>query len=205
MKPMRQTASVIHGVISQGEVGAFCGEKGGHRTWALIEAALAVSTGSEWWHFRTTAQKVLHVNADLRESFLYERISRVAAAKGVSRLPTLDILSWRGKGDFSQMLQAIDERANDCGLIIIDSAAAGLTGTVEQFRDMAKRTGAAILFDWYASRPLSREPDCLLTLGRHDAEGIYTVCATRKAGTTSAFPLQWHYPAFQTAPLPALA
>ena len=67
-----------------------------HKTYTLLDMALAVATGAEWLGFKTNATPVLYINLELQGHAVARRLAQICGARGIQAPPTLHFLNLRG-------------------------------------------------------------------------------------------------------------
>ncbi len=166
---MEMPAELIHGVLHQGLKGVLASSSKAGKTWLLLDMALSVASGLPWIKFNTTKAKVLVVNFEIPEPFLFDRIRKLTSKKadlGKYDLSNLHLWTLRGfNSSFADLLQEISRtiRNEQYGLVIIDPVYKGLAGADEnkagdvatlcnQFEQLCVETGAALVYAHHFSK-----------------------------------------------------
>ena len=198
-------AELIHGILHQGSKLVLGGSSKSFKTWALLDMAISVATGSDWLGFPTSKTKVLYLNLEIQSRFMQKRIAWVRDAKGHERTPGLAIWNLRGHAaDIARLAPQIIAQAlrEGFGLIIIDpiykvggdrveNSAEGVADLVNHLERIAVQTGAAIVFGAHFSKGnqagkeamdrisgsgvFARDPDAILVFTAHEEAGAFTV------------------------------
>jgi hypothetical protein len=155
-------AVLISGLLHRGAKLLLGGGSKSYKSWALIDLAVSVASGSPFWGLATSASRVLYLNFEIVESFFRGRIMDVAKAKAVN-IPTmakgLDVWTLRGHAaDLALLVPHIVAQAagRDYGLIVLDPIYKCLAGRPEndagaisellnEVEKLAHRTGAAVV------------------------------------------------------------
>ena len=174
-----------------------------------IDLALAVSTGSPWLGFNTTAGKVLYVNLEIQAGFFRRRLLDVAQAGGLelsSRLDTWNLRGWAA--DYRVLIPKIRTRIRDQGhaLVIIDptykllgtadeNSATDISALLNMVENLAVTTGAAVVtpfvvrWDWPRfKRADTLDPTKLKRAGgrppKHTADMVLACLSNQRLTTT---------------------
>jgi len=199
---------LVRGLIHKGAKAVVGGGSKSYKTWVLVDLAISVATGTQWWGFETRAGKVLYVNFEIQEAFIKKRIEEILRAKGVEVPRDLFIWNLRGyAADFEKLIPKMISQIEGQGfsLIIIDpiykglgdndeNSAAGIGKLMNQIEKLAVKSQAAVVSGTHFSKGnqsrkesidrisgsgvFGRDPDTILTLTPHDSENSYTVDVT---------------------------
>ncbi len=152
---------IIRGVLHQGGKMILAGTSKSNKSWSLLDLAIAVSSGQEWWGHRTEKSRVAYLNFELAPWAMAERIRAVRAVRpecagGVERLHF-----WHLRGhnaDLTLLRPQLETELSrhEFGLIILDPAYkllgnrdensnGEIASLMNEFEALAKRTGAAIV------------------------------------------------------------
>ena len=152
---------IIRGVLHQGGKMILAGTSKSNKSWSLLDLAISVSSGQEWWGNRTEKARVAYLNFELAPWAMAERIRAVRAvrpecASGVERLHF-----WHLRGHNADLTvlrpQLETELArHEFGLIILDPAYkllgnrdensnGEIASLMNEFEALAQKTGAAII------------------------------------------------------------
>lgn len=196
---------IIEGMLHQGLKGVLGSSSKARKTWILLDLALSVATGTQWWGCNTTKGKVLYVNFEIPKAFLRQRIQKLCETKNITDLQNLEIWTLRGHStSFNVLVPRMLKTISSAGhvLIIIDPIYKGLAGKDEnsagdvselcnQLEKLAVQTGAAVLYAHHFSKgnqskkqpmdriggsgAFARDADTIITLTKHDKDDCYTV------------------------------
>lgn len=196
---------VIEGVLHKGCKAILGSSSKARKTWILIDLAISVNAGAQFWNWNTTQGRVLYINFEIMRPFMRSRIQTVCNAKDVHDVSNLDIWTLRGKAaPFSELLPFFRERiqADFYSLIVIDPVYKGLGGRDEnsagdiselcnEIEQIAVDSHAAIAFSAHYSKGnqsqkeaqdriggsgvFARDADSIITLTKHETEGAFTV------------------------------
>lgn len=117
---------LIHGILRQGHKMLLAGSSKAGKSFALMELAIAISTGGEWLGWRCEKGKVLYCNFELDEASARNRFNAICAYRGMDPCTACEnITDWNLRGynlsakDFSIRLFS---RARQLGFaaVIID-------------------------------------------------------------------------------------
>lgn len=222
---------IIKDVLHQGLKGVLGSGSKARKTWILLDAGISVASGTRFWKWETRKGRVLYINFEIPRAFIRSRIRRLCERKGVTDVSNLDVWTLRGHGTalwklLPSLLAKVE--AGKYALIIIDPIYKGLGGRDEnsagdiselcnELERMAEATGAAVLFAAHFSKGnqagkeaidriggsgvWGRDPDVIITLTKHNAEGAYTVDLTlRNLPEQPPFVVEWDFPFMKEAP-----
>ncbi len=171
--PTRQSiialpTEIISGVLHKGSVMINGGGAKTNKTFALMDMALSVASGSAWWDNQTVAGKVLYVDFELSEQFWKNLLDRIVQEKGITQeqLRNLDVWNLRGHAaDIDVLRDEILHRLSttNYSLIIVDpiykvlgdrdeNSAGDITSMMNVFEKMAVDSGAAIVLGHHFSK-----------------------------------------------------
>ena len=114
---------LIKGMLHQGSKMLISGGSKAHKTWALIDMAVSVHTGTPLWGLQTTQANVLYVNLELDRYFAQYRCKEIRRAKNIPNAKGLGIWNLRGYScDISELRKRLmpEILKGDYGLIIFD-------------------------------------------------------------------------------------
>jgi hypothetical protein len=95
--PPPTTDELIQGVLYRGGTMMLCGPSKAHKTYTLLEMALAVACGTNWLGFKTCVAPVLYVNLELQGHAVAKRLTQICSAKGIEAPHSLHFQNLRGK------------------------------------------------------------------------------------------------------------
>jgi hypothetical protein len=114
---------LIDGMLYQGGTMMMSGASKSMKTFTMLDAALAVTTGGAWLGFNCTPVPVVFVNLELQRFAMHSRAKSVAAARGIPMPANLHFLNLRGKlvdiDALEMNLTRLLEKTR-AGLVIID-------------------------------------------------------------------------------------
>lgn len=116
---------LVEGLIHRGSTMVYGGGSKTNKTFALMDLAVSVASGTPWWDLKTSQGKVLYMDFELRQSFFRDRLDKISDAKGVqiSALDEIDVWNLRGHAtDLSAITEEIIQRIKDTpyALIVLD-------------------------------------------------------------------------------------
>jgi hypothetical protein len=152
---------LIDGLLHQGCKMVLAGTSKSSKTWTLLEMALSVSTGQDWWGHKTAQSPVLYINFELPRWQMQDRLTALVAARpelaGWEDTTTL----WNLRGhaaDLTSLRPELEKSIADeeFGLIIVDPAYkllgdrdensnSDITSLMNEFERFSERTGAAVV------------------------------------------------------------
>jgi RecA-family ATPase len=87
-------------LLHQGSKMTIAGTSKSNKTWALMDLALSIATGSEWWGFKTYKSRVCYINLELQEGFFADRLKALCEHKNAYPEPGwFKILNRRGHAE----------------------------------------------------------------------------------------------------------
>jgi hypothetical protein len=152
---------LVHGLLHQGSKMVLAGTSKSSKTWTLLDMALSVSTGQDWWGHKTTQSPVLYINFELQEWNLFERVNSLVLARPELREFVRNFTVWNLRGhaaDLSTLRPELEKAMGDqrFGLIIVDPAYkllgdrdensnSDITSLMNEFERFSEHTGAAVV------------------------------------------------------------
>lgn len=116
-EPIPEPPEVIHGVLRAEQVGMMSAASKAGKSWMLLALANAVSSGLDWLAWKTTAGRVLYINAELSPYDLQQRLKHISATMGLPDISALlDV--WHLKGTrktIGELIPKIVERQQAVG------------------------------------------------------------------------------------------
>ncbi|MEY2480642.1 MAG: hypothetical protein QOI04_1569 [Verrucomicrobiota bacterium] len=162
-----EPTELVSGLLHKGSKMVIGGGSKSFKTWALLDLALSVASGTEWWGCGTTQGRVLYMNFEIQNFFFRKRFGEVLAAKGSNVSPGQFMYSGlRGKsanlGDLMPGIIATLKTA-DYSLIVIDpiykalgdrdeNKAGDIASLLNEIEKLAVETGAAAVFGHHYSK-----------------------------------------------------
>jgi len=196
---------IIRGVLHQGLKAVLGSNAKARKTWILLDAAISVATGTEFWKWHTVKGPVLYINFEIPRAFIRARIKRLCEVKGLGDVGNLDVWTLRGHAaPFWQLFPTLLDKikAGNYSLIIVDPIYKGLGGRNEndagdigelcnELEHLAVQTGAAVLYAAHFSKGnqaskeaidrisgsgvFGRDADSLIILTKHETPDAYAV------------------------------
>lgn len=198
--PPRPPELVSH-ILHQGSKLVIGGTSKGQKTWSLIDLAVSVATGSDFWGFPTKKAPVCYINFEIQEAFFWHRVERVCEAKGVE-LERGMFKAWnlRGHADGIERMRedmiSMLQRQN-FGLDIFDpiykalgdrdeNKAGDVASMLNELEKIAVRTQAAIAFGAHYSKGNQAMKESIDRIGgsgvfARDPDTILTMTAHEEA------------------------
>lgn len=158
---------LISGVLRQGHKMLIAGPSKAGKSFALIELAIAIAEGSEWFGFKCVRGKVLYVNLELDGRSAKKRFVDIYKTlnQGHKNIGNIDIWNLRGKtSPMDKLTPKLIRRAKDANYvaIIIDPIYKVLTGDennahdmsifVNQFDKIATELGCSVIYAHHHSK-----------------------------------------------------
>lgn len=143
--PPKRSPVLIHGVLRRGHVALLVGKAKSAKTWAAIECAVSVATGTPWLGFPCERGSVLYIDPELDRASLDVRFSKVCAALGVSSEEVdRNVVKWclRGAPDATteSLIHDLNVRGEEArfSLVVMDSASCFVEGDENKSVDLRK-------------------------------------------------------------------
>ena len=167
-KPIELAPELIKGMLRQGHKMLIAGPSKAGKSFSLIQLAIAIAEGRQWFGFDCEKGKVLYVNLELDERSakvrfvdIYERLGQ-----GHANVSNIDIWNLRGKtSPMDKLAPKLIRRAQKSNYmaVIIDPIYKVLTGDENSAHEMAKFTNQ---FDKIAT-----ELNCAVIYCHHHSKG----------------------------------
>ena len=199
---------LVAGVLHRGSKMVLGGGSKVGKTWALIDLALSVSSGTPWLGLNCRPGIVVFLNFEIQAGFFHDRLLQVADAKNVELGDNL--LAWNLRGfarPAAELFAEVQERlaGRDVALVIVDPVyklalggdenSAGEVGLLlNEFENLATSTGASVVFAAHfakgdarekssvdrisGSGVFARDPDAILTMTGTEEKDVYHVEST---------------------------
>jgi len=176
--PLELPPLVIHYLLHQGSKMLLGGNSKGRKTWTLLDLALSVATGSDWWGFHTRKGCVCYVNLELQSAFFRQRFEKIKETRNLI-IEHGAFLAWHLRGYAKPMRELINDlliflQQHRFSLIIIDpiyktlpathgaeNDSAIITQLLNDIEAIAVETGAAVLFSSHFSKGDQSEKESL--------------------------------------------
>ena len=160
-------AEIVYHILHQGSKMIVGGTSKGRKTMALLDLALSVATGEEWWGFRTRLGPVCYINFEIQDAFFYYRANAICAKKSIHISEGM-FYAWnlRGRGEgIENLLEEILTVLKQVPfvLIIIDpiykalgardeNRAGDVASMLNEIEKIAVQSGAAVAFGAHYSK-----------------------------------------------------
>jgi hypothetical protein len=167
--PVELPRLVIHYLLHEGSKMLLGGNSKGRKTWTLLDLALSVATGTDWWGFHTRKGCVCYVNLELQPAFFRSRLDKIKETRSLAPERGA-FLAWHLRGYAKPMRELINDllvflQQHRFTLIIIDpiyktlpathgaeNDSAIITQLLNDIEAIAVETGAAVLFSSHFSK-----------------------------------------------------
>ena len=173
-------AELVSGLLHQGSKLIIGGTSKGRKTFSLMDLAISVATGADWWGHRTIKGKVCYINFEIQRPFFAKRYADICRAKGVTPARGM-FRCWTLRG----YVEGIEKMAaeitkillqGDYSLIIFDpiykalgdrdeNKAGDVASMLNELEAIAVKTGAAIAFGAHYSKGNQAAKDAMDRIG----------------------------------------
>jgi hypothetical protein len=170
--PVALPPLVIHYLLHRASKMLLGGNSKGRKTWALMDLALSVATGNDWWGFHTRKGCVCYVNLELQSAFFEQRMRKIIETKfgGAGQIERGSMFAWHLRGYAKPMSELVGDlltflQQHRFTLIIIDpiyktlpathgaeNDSAIITQLLNDVEAIAVETDAAVLFSSHFSK-----------------------------------------------------
>lgn len=185
---------LISGILRKGHKMLIAGPSKAGKSFALIELAIAIATGSTWMNHKCTKGKVLYVNLEVDEASFFHRVDAVSKAMKAD-IPKGNLTIWNLRGENTaadRLIPRLIHRATSKGYtaIILDplykinqgdeNSAAEIGAFFNQLDKICKQLKASVILCHHHSKGsqgnkvsidrasgsgvFARDPDALLDL-----------------------------------------
>ena len=152
---------IIQGVLHQGCKMILGGTSKSNKSWCLLDLALSVASGTQWWGRQCTKLPVVYINFELHGWAIAERVNALLnvrqECKGIG--DTFHLWNLRGhNADLTLLRPKLEEQLarHQFGLIILDpaykvlgdrdeNANGEIAGLMNELEGMAQSSGAAVV------------------------------------------------------------
>ena len=195
---------LIKDLLHQGSKMLISGGSKAHKTWALIDMAVSVHTGTPLWGLQTTQANVLYINLELDRYFAQYRCKEIRGAKNIPDAKGLRIWNLRSYScDISELRKKLmpEILKGDYGLVVFDpiykvyggrdeNSVSDIAEIMNELEQIINATGSALVYATHQTKGIqsgkesidrisgsgafSRDVDTGLILTAHDEEGCYT-------------------------------
>jgi hypothetical protein len=152
---------IIEGILHQGCKMILGGTSKSNKSWCLLDLAVSVASGQNWWGRKCVRTPVLYINFELHVWAIAQRLNSLATARPECRPlgDTLHVWNLRGhNADMTVLRPKLEEQLAkyQFGLIIIDpaykvlgdrdeNANGEIASLMNEFEALAQKTGAAVV------------------------------------------------------------
>jgi len=221
--PITPPPELIEGFLHRGSKLVIGGGSKSFKTWTLLDMALSVASGQDWFGRKTEKGKVLFLNFEIQTFAWQKRIKTVCEAKCISLNPG-DVTLWnlRGYGaGFRLLIPKIIKRCRDenFSLAILDpiyklygdadeNSAGDVGELLNAIERLATETGAAVAFGAHFAKGnasmkegvFARDPDAIIVLTRHEEDDAFAVeSMLRNLPPVEPFAVRWNFPLMEVA------
>ena len=160
-RPEPTPPQVIHGVLHQGGKMILNGTSKSNKSWSLLDLAISVASGQEWWGHRCEKLPVAYLNFELHPWAVQERLSALRQARPECGDIDDSLFLWNLRGhntDLTLLRPQLEAELSrrQFGLIILDpaykllgnrdeNANGDIANLMNEFEALAQKTGAAIV------------------------------------------------------------
>ena len=159
--PHPKPTELIAGILHQGCKMILGGTSKSNKSWCLLDMAMSVASGQDWWGRRCIKAPVIYINLELQPWAIDERLALLCHARPECKFTpkTLAIWNLRGKNaDMTLLRPRLEKKlaGTQFGLVIIDpaykvlgsrdeNANGDIAGLMNEFEALAQSTGAAVV------------------------------------------------------------
>jgi hypothetical protein len=152
---------IIEGLLHQGCKMVLGGTSKSNKSWCLLDLALSVASGQEWWGRKCVKMPVVYINFELHVWAVTQRINALCVARPECKGMGKSFHFWNLRGhnaDITLLRPKLEEQLakHQFGLIILDpaykvlgnrdeNANGEIASLMNEFEAMAQKTGAAIV------------------------------------------------------------
>lgn len=173
-------AELVKGLLHRGSKMIIGGTSKGRKTFSLIDLAISVATGTDWWGCPTIKGKVCYINFEIQKPFFAKRFEDICRKKGVKVDPG-QFMCWTLRG-LSEGLEKMSANLikvllqEDYVLIVFDpiykalgdrdeNKAGDVASMLNELEAIAVKTGAAIAFGAHYSKGNQAAKDAMDRIG----------------------------------------
>lgn len=165
---MEQPQELVAGLLHRGAKMMLGGGSKSMKTWALMDLAISVATGTPFWGMKTVQAPVLYVNYELMPHFFRERGKEIFEAKHIGDMAKAQLTTWHLRGhacDLREQIPLFVARTSGSkyGLIILDpiykalgdrdeNANGEVAALLNEVEALTVKTGAAVAFGHHFSK-----------------------------------------------------
>jgi len=160
-RPQPAPPQIIRGILHQGGKMILSGTSKSNKSWSLLDLAISVASGQEWWGHRCEKLPVAYLNFELHPWAMQERLGALCWARPECREIGDTLFLWNLRGhnaDLSVLRPQLETELarHQFGLIILDpaykllgnrdeNANGDIANLMNEFEALAQKTGAAIV------------------------------------------------------------
>ena len=141
--PPPLASELLHGLLRKGHKFLLSGASKSGKSFALIELAVALSQGTEWFGFKCEKANVCYINLEIDRGSVVKRFDDVCKGLNIdkSAVDKVNVINLRGKAKPLDKLapELIDDlKGSDTDVIIIDPIYKVITGDENNATEMAQ-------------------------------------------------------------------
>lgn len=208
LDPPEAPPELINGVLHQGSKMIIGGASKGRKSWMLLDLAVCVSEGLDWWGFPTSQAPTLYINMEIQPAFAAKRIKWIQETHMRQTLSHLYFWNLRGHAaGMDVMANHIHQELSrhQVGLLILDplykvlgdreeNANTEMAQLMNQLEGIATAHQCAVAFAHHFRKGgpgdgpsmdrmsgagvFSRDPDTIITMQDHEDEECVVVTPT---------------------------
>jgi hypothetical protein len=188
---------LITGLLHRGSKIIVGGTSKGRKTWSLMDMAVSLACGVDFWGFPCRAGKVAYINFEIQRAFAYKRAEAICRAKGVE-LPAGMLMMINLRGMVAGIEKMSDDliammRDGDIAAVIVDpiykalgnrdeNKAGDVASLCNELERIAVETGAAIAWGAHYSKGSQANKESIDRIGgsgvwARDPDSILTMTA----------------------------
>ena len=173
-------AELVQGILHRGSKLIIGGTSKGRKTFSLMDLAISVATGTQWWGLNTIKGKVCYINFEIQRPFFARRYEDICRKKGTKPDPGM-FKCWTLRG-YSEGLEKMSANIikqllqEDYSLIIFDpiykalgdrdeNKAGDVASMLNELEAIAVKTNAAIAFGAHYSKGNQAAKDAMDRIG----------------------------------------
>ena len=188
---------LVRHLLHQGSKMVVGGTSKARKSMTLIDLAVSVATGTDWWGFKTHKTKICYINFEIQDAFFWFRVEQICAAKGLAFDPnTFYALNLRGHAEQIERLRGkllTILKPIKFGFVAIDpiykalgsrdeNKAGDVAAMLNEIEKLAVETGAAVAFGAHYSKGNQSSKDHIDRIGgsgvfARDPDTILTMTA----------------------------
>ncbi|MEI8290728.1 MAG: AAA family ATPase [Verrucomicrobiota bacterium] len=186
-RPEPVPPQVIHGILHQGGKMILSGTSKSNKSWSLLDLAISVASGQEWWGHRCEKLPVAYLNFELHPWAMQQRLGALCLARPECRNIGDSLFLWNLRGhnaDISVLRPQLETELarQPFGLIILDpvykllgnrdeNANGEIANLMNEFEALAQKTGAAIVIAHHFAKG---DSSAKAAIDRSSGAGVWT-------------------------------